>query len=62
MKNNNEVKSFTFKVAEESQTKNKQFKAQEGVAIAGCTNTKTPWGYEPTFNMMHLSGDGSFWC
>jgi hypothetical protein len=58
----NKVKSFTFKVAEKSQQSDKQFKAREGVAVAGCTMTTTPWGREPTTSWFGQSGDGGMWC
>ena len=58
---NNQVKSFTFKVAQQNQDKKTQFKAREGVAVAGCTLVQTPWGREPTTNWM-TGGDGNMWC
>ena len=57
---NNQVKSFTFKVAEKADKK-AQWKAREGVAIAGCTLTKMPWGREPTTNFA-TGKDGPVWC
>jgi hypothetical protein len=58
---NNKVKSFTFKVAEKSQQTDKQFKARDGVAVAGCTLTNFPFGREPTFNFV-TGGDGNLFC
>jgi hypothetical protein len=58
---NTQIKSFTFKVAQQTQDKKTQFKAREGVAIAGCTMTQTPWGREPTYSFQ-TGGDGGFWC
>lgn len=59
MKANN-VKSFTFKVADKADKK-QQWKAREGVAVAGCTLVSVPWGgKEPTTNFN--GGDGGLWC
>lgn len=61
-------KSFTFKVAQEKEKENsqksKQWKAREGVALAGCTLTQFWWGREPTFDLsagVEFS-DGSLFC
>lgn len=62
MMKNTQVKSFTFKVAQKTEEKKTQFKAREGVAIAGCTLTQTPWGAEPTTDWFGRGGDGGMWC
>ena len=54
-------KSFTFKLAEKAE-KPAQWKAREGVAVAGCTLTNFPWGREPTFDWRNLAGDGGLFC
>ena len=63
MKKHN-AKSFTFKVAQQESVKDKkQVKARDGVTLAGCTNTKVPWGgYEPTLDWLSGTGDGGLWC
>jgi hypothetical protein len=62
--NRTETKSFTFKVAEKAGAKNKKdpLKVRDGVAIAGCTMTQTPWGREPTTSWFGAGGDGGMWC
>lgn len=57
---NKKVKSFTFKVAKKSEAKKGQWKAREGVAVAGCTMVPTPWGREPKTSF--TGGDGGIWC
>lgn len=56
MKNN---KTFAFKLAQKNQVANKdkktQWKAREGVAVAGCT-TSNSFPYEPRFS------DNGIWC
>lgn len=58
----NEIKSFTFKVAKKKEAEKGKFKAREGVAVAGCTMTETPWGREPTTSWFGTGGDGGMWC
>ena len=68
---NNQVKSFTFRVAKESET-NAQWKASDDSAAVscgnrnwdgcgGCTMTQMPWGSEPT-TTLGTGGDGPVFC
>lgn len=59
---NDKMKSFTFKVATQKKASS-QWKAREGVAVAGCTMVLMPWGdREPKTNFTGASGDGPVWC
>lgn len=59
----NQLKSFTFKVAKKSENKT-QWKAREGVAIAGCSLVPTPFGPEPRTQgwRPHPAQDNGDWC
>ena len=67
---NNEVKSFVFQVAQETE-KQAQWKAAEGSAEAcgnrnwdgcgGCTLVDYGWGREP-MTTPGIGGDGPVWC
>ncbi|HAA18567.1 MAG TPA: hypothetical protein DCR93_12165 [Cytophagales bacterium] len=55
-------KSFTFKVAQTTESTNNQLKVREGVANAGCSMVTTPWGAEPKCNGYHPGTDSGAWC
>lgn len=61
----NQVKGFTFKVAEKTEKKT-QIKARDGVAVAGCSWAEAPWGgQDPRSNYTwwgQPSRDGGPWC
>jgi len=62
---NTQTKSFTFKVAQQTEVKTEQVKAREGVAMAGCTLVPIgPWGgREPRANDWRTgTRDGGYWC
>lgn len=57
-----ESESFIFKLAEKEGGRKKQWKAREGVAVAGCTMTQFWWGREPTWDFEDPGGDGGVFC
>ena len=61
---NNQIKSFTFKVAQKTENQS-PIKARDGVAIAGCTGVMTSWGPEARMNWTpagHTIRDAGYWC
>jgi hypothetical protein len=64
MKNNKPSKSFSFNIAKSEEAKNTPKKARDGVAAAGCSLVKMPWGgREPKMhNWFTGARDGGYFC